>query len=220
MKRNLLNTVIALLGLVLMNYRFTGNLPHELLGSVFLILVLWHNGLNRRWYTTWFKGKQNSRGILLNVINIFFVAAMLVTIISGFLISQSIFPYVTLRGANAIFVHGLHQGAAYASFILMGIHLGMHWETLWIRLKRWLGSEKSKKSIRIAGNIFAACVVLYGIDASFANRVGSNLMMEHMPKMRGQASVLRFFTDFLAIFGCYTAITHYVLSLLKKVTKE
>jgi len=46
--RNILNLIMVILFLVMMNYRFIGNAPHEITGIVLLALFILHNGLNIR----------------------------------------------------------------------------------------------------------------------------------------------------------------------------
>lgn len=217
MGRNILNLIMVILFLVMMNYRFIGNTPHEITGIVLLALFILHNGLNIRWYKNFLKGRQSLRYLLPTIVNCLFIFAMFTTIISGFLISHTVLPSLALRGTNTIWVHNLHQGSAYASFIFMAVHLGMHWDVLIIRAKRWLRIDGAGVSYSIVSGITSVLVIGYGIYASFINHIGTMLLMQHAFGGWGAApSASKFFVDHLAIIGCYSGITFYLMNLLQQ----
>jgi hypothetical protein len=216
LKRNVLNIGMTVFFLLLMNYRFTGNMPHEILGVILLLFVLWHNGLNLRWYMTFLRGKQNFQRVLMTMVNLFFVLAFCVSMLSGLLISQSLVPVIALRGTNTLWLHEVHQSSSYICFIVIGIHLGLHWKILWIRLQEWLGVMHFYKKCSVLGDILAAGMILYGIYASFSNHIGSMILMEHGFGWGPPPSAAQFFLDYLALLGCYTGLTYYAVSLLSK----
>ena len=204
--------------LLLLNYRFTGNMPHELLSVILFVFVLGHNKLNLRWYTVIFKGKQNFRRVLMTIVNLLFVFSFAISILSGLLISQSLVPFIALRGTNTLWLHGVHQSSSYVCFILIGIHLGFHWKMLWIRLQYWLGMKRFHKECAVIGNLLAASMIFYGIYASFSNHIGSMLLMEHGFGWGPPPSAAQFFIDYIVIWGCYTGLTCYMMSFLHKKT--
>ena len=204
---------MTIIFLLLMNYRFTGNTPHEIFGILLFILVLWHNKLNLYWYTIFFKGKKAFQRVLM-IVNILFIISFCISILSGLLISQSVVPFIALRGTNTLWLHEVHQSSSYICFIFMGIHLGFHWKTLWIRLQYWLRIEHYHKECLVFGNILAVGIIFYGFYASFANHIGSMIFMEHVFGWGAPPSALKFFLDYLALLGCYAGITHYAVSLL------
>ena len=216
MKRNILNIIMTVLFLVLMNYRFTRNVPHEIIGAVILVLVLWHNKINLRWYSTFFKGRQSGQRIIATVINVLFVFTFVAAIVSGVLISRSLVPALAAHGTNMIFWHQIHQAASYACFIIIGIHLGFHWKMLWIRLQHWLGIEKFYKKYAIIGTALVAGIIAYGVYASFTNHVGAKLLMEHSFRGGQRPSAMQFFMDYTLIIASYIGITHYLTKLLAK----
>jgi hypothetical protein len=127
--RNLLNLAMAVLVLIVMDYRFIGNTIHEILGLLATSLFIVHNAVwNRRWYLTIFKGKMNLHRLLNMVVNLLLLVMMLLLIVTAVLISQTIFSMVSFNGN--IVAHQLHRMAAYWCFILVSIHLGLHWEIL------------------------------------------------------------------------------------------
>lgn len=206
MKRNILNTAMTVLFLLLMNYRFTGNLSHEILGAVVLLLAFWHNGLNLRWYRTFFKGRQSGQRLLATVMNFLLAAALLVSIATGLFISQSLLPFIAVRGTNTLWLHEIHQSSSYVCFILIGLHLGLQGDALWIRLKHWLGAERFCETYAVLGKGLSIGIIVYGIYASFSNHIGAKLFMEHSFGWGKAPSATQFFMDYLMILGCYTGL--------------
>lgn len=217
LKRNVLNGLMAILFLLLMNYRFTGNMPHEILGLVIFLLFLVHTIWNICWYKTFFKGKQKTERILSTIINFLLVIAFVVTIGSGLLISQTVLPVRVFHNMSMVLLmHDIHQGSGYAVYLLVAIHLGMHWDMLWLKAKRWLRIEHYKTSCAVIGNILAVTLIIYGIYTSFVNHIGSKIFMQHDFVGWGKApSTVQILIDYFSIFGCYTAITSYLRSLFR-----
>ena len=199
--------------LLIMDYRFIGNDFHEISGAFFGFLLIFHNVLNRHWYGFFFKGTQSLRRVLMTLVNLLLVALMVTVFITGALISVTVFAPLGIR-SGSLFVHDLHQGAAYASFILAAIHLGLYWGMLIKRLKNWLHIDDSSFGWIITSRSFSIVVIAYGIYASFVHHVGANLLMQHSFGGWGaEPSLLFFLLDYFAILGCYVGITHYLLSL-------
>lgn len=218
--RNILNIVMTVLLLLIMDYRFIGNSLHEIGGVVFALLFIFHNVLNRRWYDVFFKGRQSLRRVVMTIVNLILVITMITVFVTGALISATVFAPLDIR-SRSLFVHDLHQGAAFVSFILIAIHLGMHWEILMAKLKNWLHIDTSRLSWVITSRIVSIVVIIYGIYASFANDIGEKLLMQRVFMGWGEEpSLWRFLLDHFAIVGSYVGITHFLFSLLRRVKNE
>lgn len=214
--RNILNLAMTVLLLLIMNYRFMGNAFHEIGGAVLAFLFIFHNVLNRRWYVVLFKGRQSIRRVLMTFVNLLLVAAMVVALSTGVLISATVFAPLGLRSSD-LFVHDLHQGAAYASFVLVAIHLGMYWEMLIVKFKNWLHIDDSSLGWGITSRIVSIVVIAYGFYASFTNNIGEKLLMQRIFVGWGEEpSLWGFLLDHFAIVGCYVSITYYLLYLLRR----
>lgn len=214
--RTILNLFMVTFFLVIMNYRFIGNTPHEIGGVVLALCILFHNGLNWHWYKSFFKGKQNLHRLLSVIINWFLFLSIVILLITGLLISQTIASALTIRGGSALWIYDLHQGSAYASFILIGIHLGLHWNVLIIRCKQWFGVKKQQFVYKLIYHIISVYVIGYGIFASFENHIASHLLMEHIMSWNQMPSFWNFFLDYFGILGSYVGSTFYLMLLLQK----
>src|SRR3954453_22290993 len=108
--------VMTLLMLIAMAYYITGNMVHEVVGVVVLMLFIVHNFLNRSWYKAIFKGSYNLRRILQIGINILFLMTMALMMISAVLISSDLFPFIPIN--NDMMLRQIHVQTAYWGFII------------------------------------------------------------------------------------------------------
>jgi hypothetical protein len=214
--RNLLNIAMTVFLLVLMDYRFTGNVPHEIGGIILALLFILHNVLNWGWYEVFFKGRQSFRRVLMTFVNLLLVLTMIMVFVTGALISETVFAPLGLR-ISGLLTHDLHQGSAYASFILTAIHLGLHWEALMAKLRNWLHIDVSGLDWGLLSRSVSIVVIAYGVYTSFTNHIGANLLMQHIFSGWGvEPSLWVFLLDYLAIMGCYVGVTYYLLVLLRR----
>ena len=128
-----LDVLMSALLLFLMAYQVTENRYHEWIGTVMLILFCLHNGLNRRWYKAVAKGRYNGTRIYRTALNILLVVSILLTGYSGIVMSRDVFAFLPLKGQIAL-ARKIHLSGSYWSFVLMGLHIGVHWTMVTTRL--------------------------------------------------------------------------------------
>ena len=125
---------MTVLLLFLMAYQVTGEAAHEWIGISMTVLVVIHQILNRKWYAAIFKGKYNVYRIITTVINFLLLSAFFLTALCGMSMSGHAVPF--LYGIiNMTFAHRMHLSMSYWSFVLMGLHLGMHIPVMFQKMK-------------------------------------------------------------------------------------
>ncbi|MDR2366566.1 MAG: DUF4405 domain-containing protein [Deltaproteobacteria bacterium] len=196
-----------------MAYRVTGDAPHEWIGvSVFVLLVV-HNAFNRRWYRTPFKATRNFRRMMNVAINLLLLTAMATLLITGVLLSRTVFAFMGFNGGMAI--RQTHTLAAYWGLILISLHLGMRWEMIMAATQKITPCARKRPIWTIIIRIVAALIVIYGVYASFDRNMGAKLFLgysfDFWPPDR---PVVLLFTGNLAIMGVYVCAIHYALKLL------
>lgn len=215
MIRNILNLVMILGILLVMDYRFTDNAIHEILGLFIVLLFIIHNILNRHWYTAIGKGKKNLLRSLTATTNLLLLVMMLLATVTGVFISQTVFPVFSLN--SNLWVHQLHSLSSYLEFILSAIHLGFRWKALWTKTCSWLRINGANYSYILLSRIASLLIIGYGMYASFTRHIGSKLLLKHVSNDWATApSLVGFVLDYLAIMGCYVAITYYLTLMLQK----
>ena len=133
MKKNwiklLLDVVMAVLLFTLFSTSFTGLTFHEIAGLVVFGLVILHLILNWKWIWAFTK-KLFSKGIPFKtrfgyVLNVVLLINFVMIILTGIMISRTLFVNVLPAMANA---RVLHTFFSALSVIIVGIHLGLHWD--------------------------------------------------------------------------------------------
>ena len=125
MIRRTVDTIMCVLLLFLMAYQVTGEALHEWGGIAMTGLVIVYQILNRRWYGALFKGKYNLYRTVTTILNILLLASFVLTAFCGMSMSAHAVPF--LYGmAPVSFVRRMHLSMSHWSFVLMGLHLGMH----------------------------------------------------------------------------------------------
>lgn len=120
--------------LFLMAYQVTGEALHEWIGMAEILLIIFHQILNHRWYLTLLKGKYNACRTFTAAIDVLLIVSLLLTAFCGMSMSDYALPF--LYGmAPVSFVRRFHLSMSHWSFVLMGIHLGLHIPTMAAKIK-------------------------------------------------------------------------------------
>ena len=152
MKR-IIDVCMTILLLFLMAYQVTGEVLHEWIGIGMTVLVIVHQILNRKWYGALFKGRYRAYRILTTAVNILLLLSFALTAFSGMSMSGHAVPF--LYGmAPVLFARQLHLSMSHWSFVLMGLHLGLHVPAMTAKMKL----EDRKKTL-----VSAAFCLIAGI---------------------------------------------------------
>lgn len=196
---------------ILSGYQFFTQEVHEWLGMIMFILFIIHNVLNFHWYSKIIKGKYSIIRIIYLVINILVLISMLVQMYSGIVMSQYILTSLNIPGHIST-VRKLHILGAYWGFILIGLHLGIHWSTLIkrIKIKKYLSINLSTLSF-----ILSMIIALYGIYAFLKRDFLTYLFLKsEFVFMNFSEFQLFFYIDYLAIISLCVFIAHYGTKIL------
>ena len=125
---------MTVLLLCLMAYQVTGEMLHEWIGIAMTALVIVHQILNRKWYSAVFKGKNNPYRTISTAVNILLLLSFVITAFSGMSMSAHAVPF--LYGISPVsFARRMHLAMSHWSFVLMGLHLGLHIPVMISRMK-------------------------------------------------------------------------------------
>lgn len=222
MKRNILIRLVidlsmTILMLVVMAYQITGNTIHELVGVILFVLFIAHNILNRRWYKTIFKGKNNVRRILSITVNLLFLVSMAVVMISSVPISRDIFAFIPIN--NDMILLQIHVMTSYWGFIFMAVHIGMSWGTIINAVRKMTGITSTSRIRTITLRVIAVLIVVYGVQTSFERDMLARLTIYNPFGWSYDESTLGFLIDYLSVMGIYISGSHYVLKFVRKQDK-
>jgi len=132
--RRTVDVCMTVLLILLMAYQVTGEELHEWIGMGMTVLVITHQILNRRWYRAVFKGKYNTYRIMTTAVNILLLLSFVLTAFAGMSMSSHAVPF--LYGmAPVSFARKMHLAMSHWSFVLTGMHLGLHIPVMTARMK-------------------------------------------------------------------------------------
>ena len=203
-----LDIVLLLLLEVLMCFQYTGQELHEWVGTAMFLSVVLHNLLNIRWYSSVLKGKHTILRLLQIVVNLALVADIVLMMISGILMSGYVFAWLPVT-AGAYEARLFHLAGAHWGYLLMSIHLGMHFgmmNPMWKKLQDY-PYGKILLQVRKA---FGIVVWVYGLYAFIVQNIAGYLFLTNQFYLWGTASNMAVFIiqniAMLFFFGKTTSI--------------
>ena len=132
--RRIIDVCMTLVLLALMAYQVTGETVHEWTGIVMTVLVITHQILIRKWYSAVFKGKYNPYRIMTTAVNILLLLSFAMTALSGMSMSSHAVPFM-YGMAPVSLARKMHLAMSHWSFVLMGLHLGLHIPVMTAKMK-------------------------------------------------------------------------------------
>ena len=163
MKKKIIDIILTVLLLFLMAYQVTGEMLHEWLGIAMTVLLIVHHLLNRKWYSSLFKGKYNAYRTLTACANTLLLVSIALTAFCGMAMSGYAVPF--LYGmASVSFARRFHLAMSHWSFVLMGLHLGLHIPAM---TSRW----KLSNPVRMILSVIFACAGGYGLFLFLRNGI-------------------------------------------------
>lgn len=209
---------------VLMAYELVGKATHEWAGIAMFLLFIFHHILNRRWHKNLIKGRYSAMRILGTVINILLFIIMISQTVSGIMMARHTFTYLSIDGGMSL-ARTVHLVGAYWAFILMSIHLGLHWNMILGVMRKAVHITKPSASRTIVLLAAAALFSAYGLYAFIHRQIGSYMFLRNQFVFFDFNEPFIFFLiDYLAIMGLFTCLGHYVnknlLNILRRLTKN
>lgn len=200
---------------ICMSYQFVGQENHEISGATMLVLFIIHHILNIRWFKGLLKGKYNPGRILLTVIDFALLATMLLVMLSGIRMSRTVFVFLDLEFMGMETARSLHMIMSYLGFLLMGIHIGMHFKMMQSMMRKTFKIQ-NKNIVRtwILRGIDIG-IVIYGIYALLKRNFLSYITLQmHFVFFDYTEPVIFYVIDLMAIMILMGSIGYYVQKLV------
>ncbi len=121
--------------LFLMALQVTRQLAHEWIGIAMTVLFVVHHIFNYKYYKTIFKGKYNFFRVFQLLISVLLLASFVLTAFSGMTMSRFATPFMNgfLKASDA---RKIHLAISYWSYVLMGVHIGLHFGIITAKLPK------------------------------------------------------------------------------------
>lgn len=203
--------------LFLTGYQFWGDEAHEWAGAGIFVLFAVHHILNWRWHKNLFRGKYSLIRVLQVCIDILTWFSMIALIYSSIVLSRYVFSVLPIEGGMAL-ARRLHILGSYWGFLLMNVHLGLHWNMVIRMAQRGMRIRKTSKIRSVLLFLLGTAISLYGI-AVFIRRdfLTYLLLKSEFVFLDYGESVFLFYIDYLALMGLCIFIAYYLTKLLRKV---
>jgi hypothetical protein len=159
-----------------MSYLLIGQKFHEIIGTLLLILFILHNILNRGWYKSFARGRYGGVRLFQTVLNILTFISTLAAMISGIILSQNVFGFVSISGHTA-FARALHLAAVYWAFAFIMMHLGLHWGMILGLIKRAFGQKDLPKKFIRGLRILGLLIAIMGARAFIKHNLYSYMFL-------------------------------------------
>lgn len=208
------DVAMYVLFLILMGQCVLRGAVHEWLGIAVGVLFVLHNALNYKWYKTLFKGKYTALRTVQTAVNFLLILAVLGCAVSGVLISQHIFSVGS--GSTIELGRHLHLVVTAWAFVLMTVHLGLHWSIFTAIGKRISMSEKTRRSLRVLCCVLAGALCLYGLYQFVDRRFWEELfhLIDYQKEYDYSQSLPAYFVGTAALSVPFVVAAHYGKKLL------
>ena len=201
--------------LFLMGYQLWGEAAHEWIGAGMFVLFILHHILNLNWHKRIFKGKYPAMRTVTLCVDILVFLAMLALMYSGIVMSRHVFAFLPIESGMAL-ARKLHILGAYWGFILMSLHLGLHWNMILGIIKKRVKltpSNARSTALFLASAVIAAYGVYVFIRRDFATYL---FLQSEFVFLDYNEPRLLFYFDYLSLMGLCIFIAHYVSKLFRR----
>lgn len=213
------DVLMTLTLLFLVGYQLWGKAAHEWAGAGMLVLFLAHHVLNRSWYQNLFKGRFTPMRVFQTGVNMLLLAAMLAQLCSGIAMSRYVFAFLPIDRGMAL-ARRLHILGAHWGYILMSLHLGLHWNMVLGLARKRAGSPAPSKRrsllLFLSGLLIAAYGAFVFIDRDFPTYM---LLRSEFVFLDYGEPVWFFYLDYISLMGLWVFLAHYLSEGLRKLGK-
>ncbi|MED9969576.1 MAG: SUMF1/EgtB/PvdO family nonheme iron enzyme [Ruminococcus sp.] len=168
--KRVIDVALTVTLLLLMAFQVTEQLAHEWLGVTMFALTIVHQILNRKFYSAIFKGKYSLLRVFQLTVNVLLLLCFVCTALSGMMMSRFATPFMNGILPSSIVRQG-HLALSHWSFVLMGLHLGLHFGIITSKLKN--------KIARIILGIVMTGVSVYGFYLFFKSDMLSYMLFKN-----------------------------------------
>ena len=209
---DLLRTVWLFL---LRGYQFWGEAAHEWIGAGMIILFIAHHLLNRNWHKNIFKGKYTALRTVTLCVDVLILISMLAQMYSGIVMSRYVFSFLPIETGMSL-ARRLHILGAFWGFLLMSLHLGLHWNMVLGMFQKMARIKKSSKIRSISTFIAGFATAGYGVWVFISRDFPTyRVLKSEFVCLDYSESKILFYKDYIALMGLGIFIAHYGLKLCR-----
>lgn len=187
----------------------------EMNGTLTIICFLLHHFLNKNWYRNLVK-KYTLTKLVMNILNILLLVDILVLLVSGIMMSHTVFTFIPALGSIAT-ARQLHMIASYWCFVLVSCHIGLHWNMVLVPLKkRW----KLSSSIisKIIYTIIPIIIALYGVYSFIESQIYLYMFsISDFVFFNYDKTIFLYILENVGIMALFIYLTHQLMKAIRKI---
>ena len=213
--RLVVDAAMTVVLLLLMGYSRIGEEAHEWLGIGMTVLFVLHHILNRKWIAALFRGRYTAFRVFQTLLACVIFVGLAISTYTGIMLSKHVFRFLGFTTGMAD-ARELHLRSGYWNFILLSLHLGLHW----VMIVSLIGKRCKNKSalLKWIARLLAAGIAAYGVYALLARNITDYLFGTIGFAFFDESEPLAFFLlDYLAIMGTFVFLGHYCAKLLRSL---
>lgn len=153
---------------------------HEWIGVGMFVILIVHHILNRKWTRHIGKGKYTPVRIMQTILVCLLIISILGSMLSGIILSRHVFYFTNIRGISVL-AGRVHMTCAYWGFVLMSLHLGIHWRMIMAATGKQSSRLDSGKPQHIRSwilRLLGVAVALYGLYAFVKRNIASYFFLQ------------------------------------------
>lgn len=211
--------ILMTVGLLFVSgYQLWGEAAHEWGGTILFALFTAHHLLNAGWHRNLAKGRYTPMRVLQVLVDLALFIMMLLQMYSGIVLSRHVFRFLPIESGMAL-ARRLHILGAYWGYLLMSLHIGLHWNML-MGIGRQ-GIKKTKGAVQkpmLSVPFFvSAAIALYGGYVFMKRDFMTYLLLKsEFVFLDYEEPVILFYLDYLALMGLCIFLAHYGTEWYKK----
>lgn len=148
------------------------------------------------------------------------VTPFLAQMYSGIVMSRYVFDFLPGVGGMSL-ARRLHILGAYWGYILMSLHLGLHWNMILGMFRKAAGIKNKSKIRSIIAFIAGLIIAGYGVWSFISRDFSTYLLLKsEFVFLDYSESKIMFYIDYLALMGLCIFIAHYCTKIIRKLRKK
>lgn len=204
---------MTLLFLMQMGYHMLDNRAHEWVGITLFALFCVHHILNGGWYRGLLRGRWPAQRVLLTAVDVLLTLAMVAIITSALLVSRHVFSFLGLH--MRALGRRVHMPATMWGFVLMGLHLGLHWNRVLAGARRACRGKVSRAAV-LAARILLLLVAGLGIYEFVTRELWMELFsLREFAFLEYGETLPIFFASYAAVLTVWAACSYYLSKMLR-----
>ena len=164
------------------------------------------------------QGKIKPVRILQTFVNFSVLISMLCLGYSGIVLSRHVFAALPISGPMAT-ARSMHMAASYWGFVLMSVHLGMHWGMIVGMFKRLLKGRKMPGAAVWGLRLAVAVIAGYGLFCFILKDIVSYLFLKNQFVFFDyEQSAISVFAEYIAMMGFWIFVSFYIIRGIGKIS--